>query len=196
MRYGTGLGILAVILSIGPGVVAQEEAPSPTKKASSEAGPSEGRTAPQEKSKLDRPGRRFGGDEGMPADIGGFPFDEEEGPMMVEPDAGSGAQAQTTTMEYLAAIGTLALAFAVVTAVTVMRVRRVLSADATFKLIALTLIVGAGLYLLRSSMAQELKAPMMVVLGTALGFVFGKQMGSTVTQESPVESRPVATPPA
>ena len=100
-----------------------------------------------------------------------------------------------TTMDYLAAIGTLALAFAVVTAAAVMRVRRVLSADATFKLIALTLIVVAGLSLLRSEYAPELMAPMMVLLGTALGFIFGKQMGSTVPEVAPGESPPVTTPP-
>ncbi len=194
MRYGIGMGLLAVILSISPGVIAQEEPPSPAQKASPEASPSEGRATPREKANSERPGRRLGGDEGPPADTGGFPF-EEEGPMMDHPDAAPAAPAQASTMEYLAVVGTLALAFGVVTAAAVMRVRRVMSADATFKLIALTLIVVAGLSLLRSGLPQELMAPMMVVLGTALGFIFGKQMGSTVPEGAPGESRPVATPP-
>lgn len=190
MRYAIGLGLLAVILSISPGVVAQEETPSPAPKASPEAG----RTTSPERTKTDRPGRRLGGDEGLSADLGAFPIEELEGPIDYQ-DAAAGAPAQTSTMEYLAAIGTLALAFAVVTAAAVMRVRRVLSTDATFKLIALTLIVVAGLSLLRSGLAQELVAPMMVLLGTALGFIFGKQMGSTVPEAVAVATPPVATPP-
>src|SRR5918994_1534173 len=130
MRYGIGPWLLAVILSISPGGVAQ-------------------------------------GQEGAPAPV---------------PDS---------TMDYLAAIGTLALAFAVVTAAAVMRVRRVLSADAAFKLIALSLIVVAGLSLLRSRFAQELMAPMMVVLGTALGFILGKQMGSTEPEAAAAQAPPV-----
>ncbi len=191
MRYASGLGLLAVIISISPGVVAQEETPSPAPKASSEAG----RTTSPERTKADRPGRRLGGDEGLPADLGAFPIEELEGPMDYQ-DAAAAAPAQTSTMEYLTAVGILTLAFAVVTAAAVMRIRRVLSADSTFKLIALTLIVVAGLSLLRSGLAQELMAPMMVMLGTALGFIFGKQMGSTVPEQAPGESRPVATPPA
>ncbi len=196
MRYGTGLGLLAVILSISPGVVAQEETPSPAPKASSEAGPSGGRTTSPERTKADRPGRRPGGDEGPPDDLGAF-FEELEGPMDYQDAAPAAvvAPAQTSTMEYLTAIGILALAFAVVTAAAVMRVRRVLSADATFKLIALTLIVVAGLSLLRSGFAPDLMSPMMVLLGTALGFIFGKQMGSTVPEAVAVATPPVATPP-
>ena len=191
MRYRTGLGLLAVILSISPGVVAQEEkeTPPPALKAAPE-----GRTTAPEKTKSDRPGRRFGGDEGPPADMGDIPFEEPEGPLDYQ-NATPAAPAQTSTLEYLAAIGTLALAFAVVTAAAVMRVRRVLSADATFKLIALTLIVVAGLSLLRSGFTAELMSPMMVLLGTALGFIFGKQLGSTAPEGAPAESRPVAPPP-
>jgi hypothetical protein len=202
MRYGIGPWLLAVILSISPGVVArgQEEEPSLKRKAQAEAGPSEGRPTAPEKSKFDRPGRRFGGDQGMPPDMGDFPMEDyNEGPIdEPHPDAGAVAPAPVpdSTMDYLAAIGTLALAFAVVTAAAVMRVRRVLSADAAFKLIALSLIVVAGLSLLRSKYAPELMAPMMVVLGTSLGFIFGKQMGSTVPEGTPRESPPVATPPA
>jgi hypothetical protein len=202
MRFGIGFGLLAVFLSISPGVVAQEqeESPSPARKASPEAGPSEGGSTAPGKSKFERPGRRFGGDQGMPPDMGDFPIEDyDEGPIdEPHPDAGAVAPAPVpdSTMDYLAAIGTLALAFAVVTAAAVMRVRRVLSADAAFKLIALSLIVVAGLSLLRSRYAPELMAPMMVVLGTSLGFIFGKQMGSTVPEETHSESPPVATPPA
>ncbi len=192
MRYRTGLGLLAVIVSISPGVVAQEETETPP--PALKAAPPEGRTTAPEKTKSDRPGRRFGGDEGPPADMGDIPFEEPEGPLDYQ-NATPAAPAQTSTLEYLAAIGTLALAFAVVTAAAVMRVRRVLSADATFKLIALTLIVVAGLSLLRSTLAPEMMAPMMVILGTALGFIFGKPMGSTVPEGAPGESPPVVTPP-
>jgi len=202
MRYGIGLGFLAVILSISPGIVTQgqEESPAPAGKASPEAGPSEGRKSAPERPKFDRPGRRFGGDEGPSPDMGNFPMENyyDEGPIdEPHPDAGAvpPPPAQDTTMDYLAAIGTLGLALAVVISACVMRVRRVLSADATFKLIALSLIVVAGLSLLRSNYARELMAPMMVVLGTALGFIFGKQMGSTIPEVAPGES-PVATPPA
>ena len=75
MRYGTGLGLLAVILAISPGVVAQEETPSPAQKASAEAGARrKGERRRQEKTKFDRPGRRFGGDAGaMPARHGRLP---------------------------------------------------------------------------------------------------------------------------
>jgi hypothetical protein len=132
--------------------------------------------------------------------MGDFPMEDfDEGPIdEPHPDAGAvpPAPAPDTTMDYLAAIGTLGLALAVVIAAAVMRVRRVLSADATFKLISLALIVVAGLSLLRSKYAPELMAPMMVVLGTALGFIFGKQMGSTVPEVTPGDSPPVANPPA
>ena len=203
MRYGIASGLLAVILAISPGVVAQEETPSPAPKASTEAGPSAGRTTSPEKTKTDRPrgkSDRFkqfsGGDEELPSDLGAFPIQEMEGPMDYQDVAeGAPAPAGTTTMEYLTAVGILALAFAVVTAAAVMRVRRVLSADAAFKLIALTLIVVAGLSLLRSEYAPELMAPMMVVLGTALGFIFGKPMGSTAAEEAHRETPPIVPPP-
>ena len=61
--------------------------------------------------------------------MGDFPMEDyDEGPIdEPHPDAGRPpAPAPDTTMDYLAAIGTLALAFAVVTAAAVMRVRRVL----------------------------------------------------------------------
>ena len=195
MRYAAGLGLLAVILSIGPGVIAQEdkESPSGAEKASPEAKPSEGRPTAAEKQKIERPGRRFGGDESLPADMGDMPFEEPEGPLDYQ-NATPATPAGTSTLEYLAAIGTLAVAFAVVTAAAVMRIRRVQSADATFKLIALTLIVVAGLSLLRSSLAPQLMAPMMVILGTALGFIFGKSMGSTVPEAVAAETHPVVPP--
>ena len=151
MRYGIGPWLLAVILSISPGVVAQgqEETPSPRGRSRRRQDRRKGDPTAPGKSKFERPGRRFGGDQGMPPDMVDFPMEDyDEGPIdEPHPDAAQvpPAPVPDSTMDYLAAIGTLALAFAVVTAAAVMRVRRVLSADAAFKLIALSLIVVAGL---------------------------------------------------
>src|SRR5688572_2733003 len=97
MRYGIGPWLLAVILSIGPGVVArgQEEEPTLKGKTQAETGQSEGRPTAPEKSKFERPGRRFGGDQGMPPDMGDFPMEDyDEGPIDVpHPDAGAVAPA-------------------------------------------------------------------------------------------------------
>lgn len=71
-----------------------------------------------------------------------------------------------------------------------MRVRQVISADLTFKMMALSLVVGSCLFLVGAGYAQDQIAPVMAFLGTALGFVFGK----TVADE-PRHQPPIARPP-
>jgi hypothetical protein len=76
----------------------------------------------------------------------------------------------------------LAFTSAVIGVVAWMRVRKAISGDAAFKLIGVALIIGLGLFLIPAGYGQAQITPVVGLLGTALGFIFGKQMGNEPPQ--------------
>jgi hypothetical protein len=79
-------------------------------------------------------------------------------------------------------VSVLAFTFAVIAVVAWMRVRKAISGDAAFKLIGVALIIGLGLFLIPAGYGQAQITPVVGLLGTALGFIFGKQMSNEPPQ--------------
>lgn len=104
-----------------------------------------------------------------------------------------GASGQSlTAMEIVVALSAVALTISVVGLTALMRFRRAISGDTTFKLIGLAMTLGSSLFLIGAGYGQEQIAPVMSFLGTALGFIFGREMGSPRRVEP--EDRPTVPP--
>jgi hypothetical protein len=96
-------------------------------------------------------------------------------------------------MEIVVALSAVVLTITVVGIVALLRIRRVLTDETTFKLIGLMLTLGTSLFLIGAGYGQEQIASVMAFLGTALGFIFGRHIGS-VTSPSRDDSAPLAGP--
>ncbi len=82
-----------------------------------------------------------------------------------------------STTEIALSIGVLAFTAIIIGISAWIRVRQAISGDATFKLLGLGLVVGASLFLITAGYSKDQVTPVVGLLGTALGFIFGKQLG-------------------
>lgn len=100
----------------------------------------------------------------------------------------AGERAVSTGEVWLSAI-VLTFALLVIVGCIAMRLRQVIGGDTTFKLVGLVFVIGAALFLITAGYSLEQVTPVMGLLGTALGFVFGKAMPDA-TASTPGRSEP------
>jgi hypothetical protein len=79
-----------------------------------------------------------------------------------------------TTAEIVLSAASLVFAAIVIGIAALMRARKLFSADVAFKLIGLALVIGSSMFLVAAGYSQQQITPVVGLLGTALGFVFGK----------------------
>jgi hypothetical protein len=97
-----------------------------------------------------------------------------------------------TTMEIVVALSAVVMTIAAIAMAVWMRLHGVMSADQTFQLIGLSLTLGGSLFLIGAGYGQDQIAPAMGFLGTALGFIFGRN--SAAPAATPAISPPVIPP--
>jgi hypothetical protein len=107
----------------------------------------------------------------------------DDAPRSVEPGG-------LTLAEIALSIGVLGFTVILVIAVAWMRVKASLSGDASFKLFGLVIVVGSSLFVMTAGWSQQQITPIVGLLGTALGFIFGKNMGSDEPRNGKQPSAP------
>jgi hypothetical protein len=85
--------------------------------------------------------------------------------------------------EIALSIGVLAFTAAILGLGAWMRVRGVVNSDAFFKMFGLVIVIGPSLFLITAGYSKDQITPVIGLLGTALGFAFGKRMGDDVSLE-------------
>ncbi len=81
-----------------------------------------------------------------------------------------------STSEIALSITVLVFKLAIVMIVAWLRVNRAINGDASFKLVGLMIVVGSSLFLISAGWSQQQITPVVGLLGTSLGFIFGKNM--------------------
>jgi hypothetical protein len=81
-----------------------------------------------------------------------------------------------STSEIALSIGVLVFTILVICIFAWIRVKGAISGDAASKLIGLTLVIGSGMFLMSAGWSQQQVTPVVGLLGTGLGFIFGKSM--------------------
>ena len=97
-------------------------------------------------------------------------------------------RASISAVEIAVALGALALAAVVISLATVLRLKAAIDADMMFKLIGLSLTVGSAIFLIGAGYGQDQIAPVMGFLGTALGFIFGRNSAPVAPEPAPSKS--------
>ncbi len=99
------------------------------------------------------------------------------------------ADSQTPTgtlspAEISLSIGVLVFTAAILGLGAWMRSRGVINSDAFFKMFGLVIVIGPSLFLITAGYSKDQITPVIGLLGTALGFAFGKRMGEGVPSEN------------
>lgn len=111
--------------------------------------------------------------------------------LAVSPLIPGDASRDLTKGEIILSVAVLAFVLLVICAVLLIRTKQVISGDATFKIVGLFFVIGAALFLVTAGYSLEQVTPVMGLLGTALGFVFGKVLdGGTPSGGSPTGGSP------
>ena len=95
-----------------------------------------------------------------------------------------------SSTEIALSIGVLAFTAVVLWLNGWMRVKTKISPDAFFKMFGLVIVIGPSLFLITAGYSKDQITPVIGLLGTALGFAFGKRMGEGVPLESPNPEAP------
>lgn len=101
-----------------------------------------------------------------------------------------------STGEIALSIGVLAFTLVLVAIVAWLRKIESISGDVLFKLFGLIIVVGSSIFLVSAGWSQQQITPVVGLLGTAIGFVFGKNTGAEQDQNSSRAASPKqAIPP-
>jgi hypothetical protein len=88
-------------------------------------------------------------------------------------------------------IAPLVFAAFLISVTALLRIKQTVSGDAAFKLMGLSVVIAAGLYLIAAGWGKDQITPITGLLGTSLGFIFGKSFADQPSEGS-LQAAPAA----